>query len=573
MKQRLSWKLFVFTFSLCAGFLLLISVVQSLFFQQFYLASKRDSLREQAMAYNGTRESAQAIFQSEEIWIAELDSMGTISNLTGDCLTVQLDGMEDEVTIPLYAMVSTFGESPEENGQIFLSIGEEISLDVLETDDGLLPYMLTLQDFTLVNTTLADRLHGIHAEPDYASLTTRCYYGKIIDIDMPAQGSTLPFPFQEHNFLQQILNFQAELLRPNQKSLQVERQFTVTLNSVEYQIYVCPKNGGYVFSMVSLQPVGDAMDSLRPFTVIFFITALLLANMAAWVYSRWLARPLQQYSRVTRKMAYLDFSESLPVHSQDELGQLASNINSLSDQLKSHIDRLENELEQEKQLEQTRKTFISNVSHELKTPLAVMKSCLTILEDNIAPEKREHYFASLQSQIDGMTELVAEMLELSKMESGTYCLETEPFDLGNVLEVACRPFRDLCAENGVYLMIQAPTLTALGNGKLIVRVISNFLSNAVRHTPKGGTIRISTTVSDGTVTVRVENEGKPLPSEAQKHVFEQFYRVHPDKGGGSGLGLAICKAILELHRTTYGVENTRTGVCFFFALPTILPNT
>lgn len=571
MKRHLAWKLFAFTFALCAGFLLLISAVQTIFFRQFYLASKTNALREQAAAYDGTWESAQALFQSESIWITELDALGTISDLSGDCLSVRLDGAAEEVQIPLYAMVSTFGESPEESGQVFLSVGEKLTLDVVETEHGLLPYILTLQDaqFTLINTTLADRLHGANADPAYASTATRCYNGEITDVDMPVQGSGLPFPFQERVFLQQILNFQAELLRPGEERLQTEQLSDVTLDSVEYQVLIQPQDGGYVFAMVSLQPVGDAMESLRPFTALFFAAALLLAVLAAWIYSRWLARPLHRYSRVTSQMAQLDFSETLPVRSKDELGQLAANINSLSGQLKSHIDRLENELEQEKQLEQTRKTFISNVSHELKTPLAVMKSCLTILEDDIAPEKRAHYFASLQRQIDGMTELVAEMLELSKMESGTYRLETEPFDLGEALDEACGPFQELCAERGLHLTVQVPALTAMGNGKLIVRVVSNFLSNALRHTPDGGTIGISAAASHGMITVRVENQGEPLPDEARRHVFEQFYRVHPEKGGGSGLGLAICKAILDLHGSAYGVENTDTGVCFFFTLPEI----
>lgn len=571
MKRHLAWKLFAFTFALCASFLLLISAVQALFFRQFYLASKTNALREQAAAYDGTRESAQALFQSENIWITELDALGTISDLSGDCLTVRLEDGPDEVRIPLYAMVGTFGESPEESGQVFLSVGEKLTMDVVESEHGLLPYILTLQDaqFTLINTTLADRLHGANADPAYASTATRCYNVEITGVDMPVQGSGLPFPFQERVFLQQILDFQAELLRPDQQPLQTEQLSNVTLDSVDYQVLIQPRDGGYVFAMVSLQPVGDAMESLRPFTALFFATALLLAVLAAWIYSRWLARPLHRYSRVTSQMARLDFSEALPVRSMDELGQLAANINSLSSQLKSYIDRLENELEQEKQLEQTRKTFISNVSHEIKTPLAVMKSCLTILEDNIAPEKKAHYFTSLQSQLDGMTELVAEMLELSKMESGTYHLDTEPFDLEEALNESCGPFQDLCAERGLHLTVQASALTAMGNGKLIVRVVSNFLSNAVRHTPEGGTIVVSTAISGEVITVQVENQGEPIPDEARQHVFEQFYRVHPEKGGGSGLGLAICKAILDLHGSAYGVENMDTGVCFFFTLPKI----
>ena len=126
-------------------------------------------------------------------------------------------------------------------------------------------------------------------------------------------------------------------------------------------------------------------------------------------------------------MADLDFSEKIPITTKDEIGDLSRNINELSERLHSHILRLEQDIEKEKRLENTRKEFISGVSHELKTPLSVIQSCLAIMKDGVASHKRDYYFKAMEDEVKRMDLLIVDMLELAKYESGTYTMDMDSF--------------------------------------------------------------------------------------------------------------------------------------------------
>lgn len=569
MRKSLVFNLFLLTAALCIGLLVLVAVGQSYFFGHFYVESKVETLAAQVSGYVKSPGSELEFYEKNQAWIASLDSTGTISNFSGFSVSVQLDGEPTTLDIPLYAMVSQYGA----DASLLLRRGEEVILDTVEANGQMISYQLMSQhdSLALVNMSLADKLNGIHADPAYAALKTRSFTGTIVALNLPSASETTPFPFGERTFIEQVTAFQAELLRPGSEPITEQTRYRKTVNSVEYQIIVAPtaQNGdnGYLFAMTSLQPVGEALSALTQFYPIFFAVALLLVLAAALIYSRWLAKPLLSISRVTQKITELDFTETLPVHSRDELGQLSTNINRLSGELKAHIDHLQEELDREKQLEQTRKRFISHVSHELKTPLAVMKSCLSILEDGIAADKSVYYFSAMQSKVEEMDALVMDMLELAKMESGTYQPELSPFSLNATLHHICGALEPLLLKKGLRLTLDIPPVTAIGYEPLIARVVSNFMSNAIQHTEPAHMIAVSVFLNGATAIVSVENEGEPLSDDVIAHVWEQFYRVRREAGDGTGLGLAICKGILGLHQAEYGVENTASGVRFFFSLP------
>lgn len=131
-------------------------------------------------------------------------------------------------------------------------------------------------------------------------------------------------------------------------------------------------------------------------------------------------------------MASLDFSETIAIRSNDEIGDLSQSINSLSQSLHSYIEQLQMDIEKEKQLENTRKEFISGVSHELKTPLSIVKSCISILKDGVATHKKDFYFNAKDKEVDKMNLLIEDMLELAKFESGTYTMKMETFNINQL---------------------------------------------------------------------------------------------------------------------------------------------
>ena len=215
--------------------------------------------------------------------------------------------------------------------------------------------------------------------------------GTIMKIQLP-EGAGVS-RYTNHLLLDRIKAFQADLLYGDWKDSKNPNQIVdYKENDVNYIIFVNriqdrDGNPAYLFAMASLQPVNEAAGMIKEYYVYIIIATLLLVVLASFYYSRQITRPLLRINRTTRQMADLDFSEKIPITTKDEIGDLSRNINELSERLHSHILRLEQDIEKEKQLENTRKEFISGVSHELKTPLSVIQSCLAIMKDGVASHK------------------------------------------------------------------------------------------------------------------------------------------------------------------------------------------
>ncbi|PKC51249.1 HisKA-domain-containing protein, partial [Rhizophagus irregularis] len=213
-------------------------------------------------------------------------------------------------------------------------------------------------------------------------------------------------------------------------------------NNIKYKIFISPMKDTtgetiYIFAMTSLQPVDEAVQMIQDYYAYVILFVLLLIVLVSFYYSKKIAKPLLQINETTNKMANLDFSETIPVTSKDEIGTLSDNINTLSNTLHSYINQLQQDIEKEKQLETTRKEFISGVSHELKTPLSIMKSCISILEDGVASHKRDYYFKAMAKEVDKMDMLIVDMLDLAKFESGTFKMEMDVFYIDQVIEYIC----------------------------------------------------------------------------------------------------------------------------------------
>lgn len=346
--------------------------------------------------------------------------------------------------------------------------------------------------------------------------------------------------------------------------------FFLCPHSLSWHIYIFPLLffTSNIYLPHSGQPVDEAISVIRQFYPYFFGFTLLCVITLAFTFSRWLAKPLISINKITGKIANMDFSEKLPVRSDDEIGQLSQNINYLSNQIETYIGKLKQDLDKERKLENTRKKFIAGVSHELKTPLAVMKSCLSILKDGIAPEKREHYIQAMEDEIQRMDLLVVNMLDLAKFESGTYKPEMAPFEIGKTISEVYRSLVEQIQEKEITPILRLYPQMVVGHKGLISRVITNFLSNAIRHTEKGHKIVIAMRHNEQTVEISVENQGNHISEDDKENIWNQFYRVEARTSkAGTGIGLSISKEILKLHHSNYGVENTKDGVRFFFSLP------
>lgn len=574
MKKSIVFKWFVLTALLFSVMFLFIGITQNYFFEKYYINKKSDALKSHMDEYlslaaeKGTEAASAELYRKNHIWITKLDEYGRICDVESYYIEVKLkDEFQGDLRIPMYSFEGYFSDMIS-----LLKVGDEVIIDAVNIADERIPYLIQTDSSGVANLSIANKLHGPNADKAYSYLRTGLYKGTITKTVFTERAEYISFPYNEHYFLEQVKDFQTSLLADNAEALQGTEEFSVRENFVEYKIVAKKviENGAtrYIFAMTSLQPVDEAISVIQQFYPYFFGFAFLCVIFLAFLFSKWLAKPLLSINQITGKMANMDFSEKLPARSEDEIGQLSKNINYLSSQMESYISQLKQDLDKEKQLENTRKEFIAGVSHELKTPLAVMKSCISILKDGIAYEKREHYFQAMEDEIHRMDLLVVNMLDLAKFESGTYKPEMAPFEIDKVINDVCRSLNEQIQEKDISLILKLCSQLVVGHKVLISRVIANFLSNAIRHTENGREIIITVRCNEQTAEISVENQGNKISDEDMEKIWNQFHRVEARSSkAGTGLGLSISREVLELHHAIYGVENTKDGVRFFFSLP------
>lgn len=304
---------------------------------------------------------------------------------------------------------------------------------------------------------------------------------------------------------------------------------------------------------------------------------ILLAFLMVFWYSRKITNPIVDMNSVTKRMANMDFSHKCRVTRKDELGELGKSINLLSDtldetlqDLKQKNERLKNDIEWERQQEQVRKEFISNVSHELKTPIAIIQGYAEGLEIGVAdnPEAVSEYCKVIMDETVRMNEIVVELLELSKYEQGAYPLHCEAFGVRQFVDDMLGATRILFEDKGIEAVntIDA-SLVGYGDVTKLEMVLSNYLGNAIAHVKEPYKIRISCEQKGRCLRVYVFNSGDPIAPEDLDQIWNSFYRAdksHNRESNRFGLGLSIVRAIQNLHQMKYGVENVEGGVRFWF---------
>lgn len=308
---------------------------------------------------------------------------------------------------------------------------------------------------------------------------------------------------------------------------------------------------------------------------------LIVAFVSVFLYSRKITNPIVDMNSVTKRMANMDFSRKCKVTRGDELGELGDSINQLSDtldrtlqDLKEKNERLKNDIEWERRQEQVRKEFISNVSHELKTPIAIIQGYAEGLEICVAdnPESVSEYCKVIMDETARMNDIVVELLELSKYEQGAYPLHSERFIIHDFVDEMLSSMKILFEDKKITAQNQVePELYGYGDVTKLEMVLSNYLGNAISHIREPYQIIITSEELEGCVRVYVFNSGNKIAEEDMDKIWNSFYRAdksHNRAENRYGLGLSIVRAIQNLHQMKYGVENVEGGVRFWFDIST-----
>ncbi|MFL0401793.1 sensor histidine kinase [Bacillus nitratireducens] len=614
MRKGIVLKLFTLTTALCMLILATIFIGQTIFFKQYYANRKVEDIKvnlnsfeKNYLNYVGNAEGIQKLEQDflreNNTWITILDQNGNLKHVDDFYFEVTIDRKQQKsfgqqiFKIPLGNLVN-IEEIDNKLSENFS--GQEISFSGVRKEESFIPFSFSLgkQNLSGSNKPLekafnekmikldqekkkADEEQVVKekkpaVQEQAAQELNAPIVGRVTKVQFPdVKGPVNPI-YKNNLFLDNIKEFQADLLLKEGKNIQdTTRIMDYEKNDIKYKLLIKPKkekDGSvtYIYAMASLQPVDEAVQMVQDYYIYIVAFVVVLIFLASFYYSKQIAKPLLKINDTTKKIAHLDFTEKIPITSKDEIGDLSQNINTLSNKLHSHIGQLEQDIEKERKLENTRKEFIAGVSHELKTPLSIMKSCISILKDGVAEHKKDYYFQAMEKEVDKMDILILDMLELAKFESGTYNMKMDSFYIDGVIEEICEQLSSEIEKKELSVHKHICPAEVVGNQNRIEQVIVNFITNAIRYTPHKEDIIISTIDGKDHIKVCIENKGAHIEEEQLDKIWDRFYRVDAARKrsqGGTGLGLAISKNILELHNAEYGVKNTEDGVLFYFYLP------
>ena len=298
-----------------------------------------------------------------------------------------------------------------------------------------------------------------------------------------------------------------------------------------------------------------------------------------WFMSKRVTDPVLELAEISERMTHLDFEAKYQGEEKNEIGLLGCNINYLSEslektvsELKTANNELQKDIEKKEQIDEMRKEFLANVSHELKTPIALIQGYAEGLREGVSddPESRDFYCEVIMDEAGKMNTMVQKLLTLNQLEFGNDKVSMERFDIVEMIRTYLQSAEILTRQSEITVkMEQSEPIYVWGDAFKTEEVFMNYFTNAVHYCQGERLIHITIEQTDGRARVGVFNTGEPIPEESLSHLWEKFYKVDKARTreyGGSGVGLSIVKAIMESMNQGYGVQNFFDGVMFWFTL-------
>ncbi|MDE7171461.1 MAG: HAMP domain-containing histidine kinase [Oscillospiraceae bacterium] len=305
---------------------------------------------------------------------------------------------------------------------------------------------------------------------------------------------------------------------------------------------------------------------------------LLVSVLAALFYARFITRPIVDISAISQKLSGLDFSWRCRENRSDEIGTLARNLNQLTDRLSATMAELQTantalqaDIDRERELDQARLDFFSAASHELKTPITILKGQLGGMLDGVGRyADRDRWLARSLDVAGRMERLVRELLTVSRLDREEP-LTTARVDLSALVQECVREYDEFFAQKSQHCTLALDIKTWLeGDPSLLKKAVCSLLSNAALYSPEGAAVHIAVSQGEDTAVLSIENEGVYLDPSTIPRLFEAFYRPDPSRNrqtGGSGLGLYLVKTIAQRHGGDCAIRNTERGVEARLTLP------
>ena len=333
-------------------------------------------------------------------------------------------------------------------------------------------------------------------------------------------------------------------------------------------------------SFIMRTPVESIRESAKVANRFFAYVGLsgtLAGGIIIWFVTRKITKPISELSSISEKMVHLDFNAKYDGKGRNEIDQLGQNINTLSasleksiSELKTANNELKKDIEKKEKMDEMRKEFLANVSHELKTPIALIQGYAEGLAESVNedPDSRNFYCEVIMDEASKMNNMVQKLLTLNQLEFGNDTVAIEKFDIVALIRNYIQSAKILTDQNEIQVFMEEyPSGYVWADEYKIEEVFMNYFTNAVNHCEGEKKIVVTLEEKEETIRVGVFNTGSPIPEESLPHLWDKFYKVDKARTreyGGSGVGLSIVKAIMESLNQHYGVENYDNGVLFWF---------
>ena len=348
------------------------------------------------------------------------------------------------------------------------------------------------------------------------------------------------------------------------------------------------ENGYFLYIRIPLNSIQDSVSISNNFLLMMAGFTILIASIMVTIVSKKFTEPILELNNIAKKMSNLDFSQKYKVtNARDEINDLGRSINTMSDKLERTIKQLRNsnielerDIEEKSKIDEMRKTFISDVSHELKTPIALIQGYSEGLLENVNndEESRKFYAEVILDETNKMDKLVKQLLELMKLEYGKREFNNKEFNIVELEKEVIRKTNVMIEEKQAEIKFdENEDIRVFADDFYIEQVLTNYLTNAIKHVKNidnENYIKITNKAipEKNKIRVTVFNTGDNISEENLPRIWNRFFKADEARNredGGSGIGLSIVRAIMNNYGTEYGVENKENGVEFYFEIDTV----
>lgn len=338
-----------------------------------------------------------------------------------------------------------------------------------------------------------------------------------------------------------------------------EQYFTTPVLTVGYPIILGNHIEYALFIHTPMPQILKIIDEVRDILVKAVLITTSIIFILIYFISKQMSKPLKEMNQVAKKIANGDFGKRISIEGEDEIGQLGVSLNYMAGELDK--------------IDMNRKSFIANVSHDMRSPLTSIQGFVTaILDGTIPAEKHEKYLRIVLNESQRMIKMTNDILELNKMEEGNLPLKKMEFDIHEMIRDLLDNFEQVTKEKEVHVnvILDRKDQIVFADPEKIARVVQNLLDNAFKFVNKQGTIEVETVAKQNKIWVYIRNSGPGIPQEEQKNIWERFYKSDLSRGKdkkGMGIGLVIVKETMKQHNEELGIiSNEGEMVTFYFTL-------